>query len=104
MAKKKKTQLKPVQRGFATQSVPKKVVEPEPEVQQEIDSLPATPSGQAAAGPSAQPSQDAGSATVRLPADSDQFDPEKAEEQSLQNLVDRFQERTEKEIVRTIKV
>ena len=41
---------------------------------------------------------------MRLPANPDQFDPEKAEEQSLQNLVDRHQERTEKEIVRTIKV
>lgn len=37
-------------------------------------------------------------------APNDEFDPDKVEEQSLQNLVDRLQTTTEKDIVRTVKV
>ncbi|KAI0778038.1 P-loop containing nucleoside triphosphate hydrolase protein [Trametes elegans] len=91
--KKKKTQLKPVARGFATTSVPKKVVEvpKEPE-----DTLPSEspvsstdqPNGTDASSQSSKPSE----CTVL----SD-------EDQSLQSLIDKFQDKVEKEIVRTVK-
>ncbi|KAI0051742.1 P-loop containing nucleoside triphosphate hydrolase protein [Auriscalpium vulgare] len=98
MPKKKKTQLKPVARGFATQSVPKKVsvIEKEPEELPEIAeaqveaTAPVTDSG----GVSSQAQQT---------AENDDFDPEKVEEQSLQNLVDKLQDKTEKEIARSLK-
>lgn len=95
LAKKKKTQLKPVARGFATTSVPKKVTEP---VQEEIpttldevqEDVPQDPSS-ATAG--AGPSQS-----------SEEFNIDNHEEQSLQLLVDKYQEKIEKEVSRTIKV
>ena len=96
MAKKKKTQLKPVARGFATVSVAKKVVVAEPEP--EPESVPSPTEGPTTSDPTASSSTPAAQAT------SDEFDPEKAEEQSLQNLIDKFQDRVEKEIVRAIKV
>ncbi|KAJ6604782.1 P-loop containing nucleoside triphosphate hydrolase protein [Mycena vulgaris] len=94
MAKKKKTQLKPVVRGFATTSVPKKVV-----VEQlaEVDSnAPSTEEEKSAVedGPTAD--------GVVTQAANDEFDPEKVEEQSLQNLVDK-QDKIEKEILRSVK-
>ncbi|KAK0465179.1 P-loop containing nucleoside triphosphate hydrolase protein [Desarmillaria tabescens] len=97
MAKKKKTQVKPVARGFATTSVPKKV-EKVVESEEVVDSLPATelPPEQ----PEAQEVVKKGG-SEKVPVD--EFDPEKVEEQSLQNLVDRLQEKTEKDIVRTVK-
>ncbi|KAG6832456.1 hypothetical protein H0H92_001502 [Tricholoma furcatifolium] len=94
MAKKKKTQLKPVARGFATTSVPKKVTPveaPEPESNMNNDLEQPVVVGEALAG------------AVVIPPPQDQFDPEKVDEQSLQNLVDKLQERTEKEIIRTVK-
>ncbi|KAJ8084151.1 hypothetical protein PM082_002918 [Marasmius tenuissimus] len=99
MAKKKKTQLKPVARGFATTSVPKKVIEAEEEPAEEI----AVTTG------SDKPSEieatvskvSSGIASQAPPPD--EFDPDKVEEQSLQNLVDKLQEKTEKEINRTVK-
>lgn len=97
MAKKKKTQLKPVARGFATTSQPKKVVPPpeEPEPTPEANAVDAEPA----------PIDSAGASTPVASQESvDDFDPEKVEEQSLQNLVDKFQEKTEKDIVRTVKV
>ncbi|KAJ7070917.1 P-loop containing nucleoside triphosphate hydrolase protein [Mycena amicta] len=95
MGKKKKSQLKPVVRGFATTSVPKKVV---------LEEL--KEKGDSSDGAMEQP-QDLAEDTPEsndtpLPAD-DEFDPEKAEEQSLQNLVDK-QDKIEKEISRTVKV
>lgn len=90
--KKKKTQLKPIARGFATTSVPKKVVEvpKEPEVAPPSD-IP---------DPSTDPSADtagqnpkAGDAPVLS-----------EEDQALQNLIEKFQDKVEKEIVRTVKV
>ena len=95
MPKKKKTQLKPVARGFATTSVPKKQTEEIPGV---LD-IPATIGGDT------QPiegAQKAGSDAVQTLLEDLGLD--KAEEQSLQNLVDKLQEKTEKEISRTIKV
>ncbi|THH20831.1 hypothetical protein EW146_g599 [Bondarzewia mesenterica] len=98
MAKKKKTQLKPVARGFATTSLPKKVV-PGPEELEEANRLDSQ-SNDVSQPESA--TQDLGMQTQGLPT-SDDFDPEKVEEQSLQNLVDKLQEKTEKDIVRTVK-
>lgn len=97
MAKKKKTQLKPVARGFATTSQPKKVVPPpeEPETAPETNPTETEDT----------PASSGGAATPVAPQEAvDEFDPEKVEEQSLQNLVDKLQEKTEKDIVRTVKV
>ncbi|EIN14170.1 P-loop containing nucleoside triphosphate hydrolase protein [Punctularia strigosozonata HHB-11173 SS5] len=95
MAKKKKTALKPVARGFATTSVPKKVVQEQAPEAEESSAEPTLESGVSTHGTA--------SAAVK-PDVVDGLDPVKAEEQSLQNLVDKFQEKTEKEIVRTVKV
>ncbi|KAI0094612.1 P-loop containing nucleoside triphosphate hydrolase protein [Irpex rosettiformis] len=87
MAKKKKTQLKPVARGFATTSVAKKVVpEPEPE-----ESTPETPLARDAA--VARP--DDNNTVVAFSSD--------PQEQALQALVEKFQDRVEKDITRTVK-
>jgi ATP-dependent RNA helicase DHX29 len=92
MAKKKKTALKPVARGFATTSVPKKVVEPveevNPETVEEIASAEAATS---------QGDGDIVPLSSNGPALS-------LEEQSIQVLVDKLQEKTEKDVVRTLKV
>ncbi|RDX56021.1 P-loop containing nucleoside triphosphate hydrolase protein [Lentinus brumalis] len=89
--KKKKTQLKPVARGFATTSVPKKVVETpkEPETPEPQD-VPSTSVEQPNA--AAQGQDGRTDATALSEAD-----------QALQNLVDKFQDKVEKEVVRTIK-
>lgn len=94
MAKKKKTQLKPVPRGFATTSVPKKVVEAETE----DTSSPA--STDEAKGDGDQVVENGNVTGVPEQAVQEEFDLDKVEEQSLQNLVDKYQEKTEKEIVR----
>ncbi|OAX44745.1 P-loop containing nucleoside triphosphate hydrolase protein [Rhizopogon vinicolor AM-OR11-026] len=96
MAKKKKTQLKPVARGFATTSVPKKVVENE---QKPDDAANST----AEETPISGSSHSSVVAQVQADAPDHSFDPDKVEEQSLQNLVDKYQEKTEKETLRTIK-
>ncbi|KDQ63609.1 hypothetical protein JAAARDRAFT_119632 [Jaapia argillacea MUCL 33604] len=93
MAKKKKTQLKPVVRGFATTSVPKKVVQ---SVEEPTEAEPLADDGGLDGGETKKDQEDARHQV-------DEFDPDKADEQSLQNLVDKFQEKTEKEIVRTVK-
>lgn len=100
MAKKKKTQLKPVARGFATISVPKKAAPPEKETETVTDLVGDVEedAGRADVGPISS----SGAASVQ--SQIDEFDPEKVEEQSLQNLVDRLQSTTEKDIVRTVKV
>jgi ATP-dependent RNA helicase DHX29 len=95
MAKKKKTQLKPVVRGFATTSVPKKVVLEETA---EVD-------GKASSAEEEKSTVEDGPKVdgVVTQAANDEFDPEKVEEQSLQNLVDK-QDKIEKEILRSVKV
>jgi ATP-dependent RNA helicase DHX29 len=93
MPKKKKTQLKPVARGFATTSVPKKVL-PEPI----LDTCPTTSRSNQSA-PEDQPTDTVkgqGASTTS----NEEFDPKMVDEQSIQNLIDKFQEKTEKEIVR----
>ena len=94
MPKKKRTQLKPVARGFATTSVPKKVL-PDPIVDtgsatsSSIESAPENPADTVK-----------GLGTATITTSNEEFDPDLVDEQSIQNLIDRFQERTEKEIIR----
>lgn len=106
MAKKKKSQLKPVARGFATTSVPKKptAIEevPPPQIgdisSEVLRTLSGDPSSRVVVADS--PTEPTSSGVPN----GLEYDSEKAEEQSLQNLVDKYQEKTEKEITRTIKV
>ncbi len=90
--KKKKTQLKPVARGFATTSVPKKVVETpkEPETPEPQD-VPRTSEEQ----PNGTAQGQDGRTDAAALSEADQ---------ALQSLVDKFQDKVEKEVVRTIKV
>jgi ATP-dependent RNA helicase DHX29 len=100
MAKKKKTALKPVARGFATTSVPKKVTEPDPVE----DSPPAADSdaGQAEAqGSNVVAADGAANNGTTSQAKGPLLNPE---EQFFQDLIDKLQEKTEREIVRNIKV
>ncbi len=83
MAKKKKTQLKPVARGFATTSIPKKVVQVEPEPEP------------------APPTEPIAEASTADPVPGVTLD---AEEQALQDLIEKYQDRTEKDVCRTVKV
>ena len=96
MAKKKKSQLKPVARGFATTSVAKKVT---PEVQDEAIEDSATGNSAEANEPSGSNSAEAqgGQADTVVTTLSD-------EEKSWQSFVDKYQDRVEKEITRTVKV
>ena len=93
MPKKKRTQLKPVARGFATTSVPKKVLpdpimDTSPATSSSIQSIPEDPTDTV---------KGLGTTTT---SSNEEFDPDSVDEQSIQNLIDKFQERTEKEIVR----
>jgi ATP-dependent RNA helicase DHX29 len=101
MAKKKKTALKPVVRGFATTSVPKKIAEPPPEPE-------LIPTESLAASVDYSAPEESNLATTQSGPPSApgtfEFDPDKAEEQSLQNLVDQYQDKIEKEVLRTVKV
>jgi hypothetical protein len=94
MPKKKKTQLKPVARGFAVTSIPKKAPpEPPPPSQQDSDA-----NGESAS------SEVPHSAQTHEPVEDEALILQNAEERSLQDLVVKLQERVEKEIVRTVKV
>jgi hypothetical protein len=94
MAKKKKTQLKPVARGFATVSVPKKVAP----VEGVEDKLVEDTAGSSSRGDSVggEPERD----NQFQPGATSDSGGVKTEEILLQNLVDRHQEKTEKEILR----
>ncbi|TFK57142.1 P-loop containing nucleoside triphosphate hydrolase protein [Heliocybe sulcata] len=95
MAKKKKTQLKPVARGFATTSVPKKKVEEPEEV------APASDVGDANDIETSSKDEKALSGQPQgIPNDVKSLG---EEDQQLNDLVDRLQDRTEKEITRTVK-
>lgn len=89
MAKKKKA-LKPVARGFATVSVPKKPIPSE---------QPGSTAERAEDTSSVQNS-DTLTASVAPP----EPDPEILEENALQAIVEKFQDKTEKDIVRSVKV
>lgn len=92
MAKKKKTQLKPVARGFATTSVPKKVIPQEvPDVADAPEDI---------LNNEVKVDRPGDSDDAIPPDQKDEFDTDKAEEQSLQLLVDKLQDKTEKEITR----
>ena len=94
MPKPKKTQLKPVARGFAVTSIPKKAPpEPPPPSQHDSDA-----NGQSAS------SEVPHVAQTHEPVEDKALSLQNAEERSLQDLVDKLQERVEKEIVRTVKV
>ena len=86
MAKKKKV-LKPVARGFATVSVPKKPA-PSEEPQNTAEQAGGTPGGQSPDTPTA-------------PTAPPQTD---LEEGVLQAIVEKFQDKTEKDTVRSVKV
>lgn len=95
MAKKKKTQLKPqVARGFATTSIPKKPTQTEETAPPTSDAVPTVTreppvDDQDAVGPRSIPPE------LVVEQDGQQF---------LQIMVDKHQEKTEKEISRTVKV
>lgn len=89
MAKKKKA-LKPVARGFATVSVPKK---PAP-LEQHQDIAETADDAPGAQNSDAQP------ASVPIP----QTDLAVLEENALQAIVEKFQDKTEKDTVRGVKV
>jgi hypothetical protein len=94
MAKKKKTQLKPIARGFATTSVPKKVVVQEPRLSEPET---ATPEG------SVHDAEQSAEISKVEDHDSTSKDPLNAlstEDQFLQSFVERLQDKTEKEIAR----
>lgn len=90
MPKKKKTQQKPIHRGFAVTSIPKKAP---PERRDDSDAKVESASVELSH-----------IAQTHEPVEDETLSRQRAEEQSLQDLVDKLQERTEKEIVRTIKV
>ncbi|TBU35097.1 P-loop containing nucleoside triphosphate hydrolase protein [Dichomitus squalens] len=91
--KKKKTQLKPVARGFATTSVPKKVVEPpkEPETPDPKEDAVTSPDGQRVDSTIAGQATKAAESIIS------------AADQVLQKYIDKFQDKVEKEIARTVK-
>lgn len=93
MPKKKKTQLKAIPRGFAVTSIPKKVLPEPPPSQHDSDA-----NGESAS------SEVPHTAQTHEAAEDKALGLQSAEEISLQKLVDGLQERTEKEIVRTVKV
>lgn len=92
MPKKRKTQQKSIHRGFAVTSIPKKAP-PEP-----------TPKDDSDAKVESASTEVSHTAQTHELVQDETLSRQNAEERSLQELVDRLQERTEKEIVRTIKV
>ena len=87
---KKKKALKPVARGFATVSVPKKPAPPEQPKDTAED----------AEGQSGAQSSEIATAPVVSP----QTDLTVLEETTLQAIVEKFQDKTEKDTVRSVKV
>lgn len=99
MPKKKKTQLKPVARGFATTSIPKKAI-------QEEETVPPSTAGDGLVIEATETPADHQAVALQgaLPeSDSKLANEPVGEQQFLQSLVDKYQEKTEKEISRTIK-
>lgn len=102
MAKKKKTALKPVARGFATTSQPKKViVEPEPEDNAlPADGNPHTDSQEGIIGVNGT----SGVATEKAAEGLDWEDDSKLEEGIYQGYVERLQEKGDREVAKILKV
>lgn len=90
MPKKKKTQLKPEARDFARTSIPKKAPLEQGDTKEEEPSTIGTP--------------DAQDAQYREPVEYEALKGQSAGERFLQDIVDKLQEKTEKEVVRTVKV
>jgi ATP-dependent RNA helicase DHX29 len=93
MAKKKKSSLKPVARPIATTSIAKKVIEKPPEeapAEVSESKLPANTNDSEAAKASQQQTEE--------------YDIDRAEIESLQLLVDQQQAKAEREALRSIKV
>jgi ATP-dependent RNA helicase DHX29 len=103
MAKKKKTQPNPVTRGFATTSQPSKRAIAEAK-EREAAAL-AESEAAAASGPPPDPDLQTASVTPNgdpsAVTNSKELD---SEEQTWQDMVDRWQDKTDREIARTIKV
>ncbi|KAJ1041518.1 hypothetical protein NDA11_000066 [Ustilago hordei] len=108
MGKKRPTLKGTVQRGYATTSTPKKVQDPPPAAAAKKPAT--TKTANSAAAVDYEKINDE-SLAVNLsaakstgadgkPGGADHFDPEKEEEQALQNLVDKLQDRVEKEVSR----
>lgn len=95
MAKKKKTQLKPVVRGFATTSIPKKVVQPSEEERAEEPTTATTEDS--------PPAKDEGTPSQVDKTDASTDNAGTPEEQASQSMIDKYQDKTEREVVRTIK-
>jgi ATP-dependent RNA helicase DHX29 len=93
MPKRKKMQQKPLDRGFAVTSIPKKAPPEPPRIQDDLDVK-----GEPASAEVPHVVQ------IHEPVEDEALIRQRAEERSLQDLVDRLQERTEKEIARTVKV
>jgi len=94
MAKKKKTQLKPVARGFATTSLPKKIIptlEVFPDNPDLLESLKPDASNPA--------TEENGTASPAVAANEDS-NHNNVEEQYIQSLLDKFQDKTDKEVLR----
>ncbi|KAI0307778.1 P-loop containing nucleoside triphosphate hydrolase protein [Multifurca ochricompacta] len=91
MPKKKRTQQKPVPRGFAVTSIPKKVP---PELLSQSNVKGESSSSEISEVQNAQHHES---------VEDEALTRQKAEEQPLQDLVDRMQDKTEKEITRAVK-
>ena len=108
MGKKRPTLKGTVQRGYATTSTPKKVQDPPPAAAKKPAASSTRASSTAAVDyekVNDESLADNLSASKNAAADgkrseADFFDPEKEEEQALQNLVDKLQDRVEKEVSR----
>jgi ATP-dependent RNA helicase DHX29 len=93
--KKKKTQLKPIARGFATTSQPKKIAKEDPVEPESTASL-LRPDDTRSESHTDQVVDGKSSVVASI----SEIDTDVAEEQFLQNLVEKLQDKTEKEIIR----
>ncbi|KAF9474475.1 P-loop containing nucleoside triphosphate hydrolase protein [Pholiota conissans] len=96
MAKKKKTQLKPIARGFATTSMPKKAVQG-PNLLDLQKTVPGTHSG------STETSTEVDKGKQRDSIQADHLSALSIEDRALQSFMEKLQDKTEKEITRAIK-
>ena len=94
--KKKKTQLKPIARGFATTSQPKKIVKGDAVEPESTIYLLRTDNTHSETDTDQVSNKDPSAAALA----SETSNTDLVEEQSLQFLVDKFQDKTEKEILR----
>ena len=102
MAKKKKTQLKPVARVFATTSIPKKTVQAEEIAPPTPDEVPSD--GLVTGVAEAIVDHQAVVLHGVLPESDSKLVVDQEEQPFFQIMIDKYQEKTEKDISRTIKV